>query len=82
MTTRLRTTPFDPAAYLRSEEATAVVLANAFDPGDDAVFQVALQVAARARGMTEVARTSGLGRESLYKALAPARSRGSQPCAR
>ena len=34
MTTRLRTTPFDPAAYLRSEEATAVVLANAFDPGE------------------------------------------------
>lgn len=35
----------------------------------DAVFQEALQTAARARGMSEVARTAGLGRESLYKAL-------------
>lgn len=71
----LRTRPFDPANYLRSEEAIAVFLADALASGSDEVFQSALQNAARARGMAEVAKASGLGRESLYKALAP----GAQP---
>lgn len=73
--TALRTRPYDSANYLRSEEAIAVYLADALASGDDAFFQHALQVAARARGMSEVAAASGLGRESLYKALAP----GAQP---
>jgi probable addiction module antidote protein len=73
--TALRTRPYDSANYLRSEEAIAVYLADALASGDDTFFQHALQVAARARGMSEVAAASGLGRESLYKALAP----GAQP---
>ena len=71
----LKTTPFDPAEHLHGEEMVAVFLAEALASGDDAFFQHALQVAARARGMSEVAAASGLGRESLYKALAP----GAQP---
>lgn len=65
----LKTMPYDPAKYLDTEEAVAVFLTDAFESGDDGVFQDALQIAARARGMTEVARTAGVGRESLYKAL-------------
>lgn len=65
----LKTMPYDPAKYLDTEEAIAVFLADAFESGHDGVFQDALQIAARARGMSEVARTAGLGRESLYKAL-------------
>jgi len=65
----LKTMPYDPAKYLDTEEAIAVFLADAFESGHDGVFQNALQVAARARGMAEVARTAGVGRESLYKAL-------------
>jgi probable addiction module antidote protein len=69
MTPRLSTKPFDEAAYLDTEAGVAAFLADAFESGDDEVFQEALQIAARARGMTEVARSAGLGRESLYKAL-------------
>lgn len=65
----LKTTPYDPAKYLDTEEAIAVFLTDAFDSGHDGVFQNALQIAARARGMSEVARSAGVGRESLYKAL-------------
>lgn len=65
----LKTTPYDAAEYLDTEEAVAAFLADAFESGDDAVFQEALQIAARARGMSEVAKSAGLGRESLYKAL-------------
>jgi probable addiction module antidote protein len=65
----LKTMPYDPAKYLDTEEAVAVFLTDAFESGDDGVFQDALQIAARTRGMTEVARTAGVGRESLYKAL-------------
>lgn len=68
-TMSLKTTPYDPAKYLDTEEAIAIFLTDAFDSGHDGVFQNALQVAARARGMSEVARTAGVGRESLYKAL-------------
>ena len=43
----------------------------AFEEGDAALFTAALGDIARAKGMTEVARAAGLGRESLYKALSP-----------
>ncbi|GAB2496882.1 addiction module antidote protein [Arenimonas alkanexedens] len=65
----LKTMPYDPAKYLDTDEAIAVFLMDAFESGHDGVFQNALQIAAKARGMTEVARTAGVGRESLYKAL-------------
>lgn len=71
----LKITPFDPADHLHSEEMIAVFLAEALATGSDEFFQRALQTAARARGMADIAAASGLGRESLYKALAP----GAQP---
>ena len=71
MPRQLKTRPFDAAVFLDTEEAVAAYLTDAFESGDDAVFQEALQTAARARGMSEVARRTGLGRESLYKALQP-----------
>ncbi|WP_146908547.1 addiction module antidote protein [Arenimonas daejeonensis] len=69
MNTPLKTTPFDAAKYLDTDEAIAAFLMDAFESGHDGVFQDALKTAARARGMSEVAKIAGLGRESLYKAL-------------
>ena len=52
-------------------ETPTFFVADAMETGDAAYIQHALGVAARALGMTEVAERTGLGRESLYKALAP-----------
>ncbi|MBS7456766.1 addiction module antidote protein [Coralloluteibacterium stylophorae] len=69
--TKTETRPFDAAEFLDTDEAVAAYLQDALESGSAEVFQTALQTAARARGMTEVAKASGLGRESLYKALRP-----------
>jgi probable addiction module antidote protein len=66
---RPRTTPWDAADYLHTETDMAAYLAAALEDGDAALVAAALGDIARARGMTEVARSAGLGRESLYKAL-------------
>lgn len=66
----LKTTKFDAAEYLDSPEAIQAFLADAYEGGDQAEFLHAVGIAARAKGMTDVARQAGLGRESLYKALA------------
>jgi probable addiction module antidote protein len=63
------TRPFDAAEYLDSAEAIAAYLEAAFEDGDPAFIADALGTVARAKGMTEVARKTGLSRESLYKAL-------------
>jgi probable addiction module antidote protein len=61
--------PFDAAAYLDNDELIAEYLsAAAEDPNPD-VFVAALGDVAKARGMAQIARDAGLGRESLYKAL-------------
>jgi probable addiction module antidote protein len=61
--------PFDAAAYLDNDEVVAEYLsAAAEDPNPD-VFLAALGDVAKARGMAQIARDAGLGRESLYKAL-------------
>ncbi|MGO9772887.1 MAG: addiction module antidote protein [Roseiarcus sp.] len=61
--------PFDAAAYLDNDELIAEYLtAAAADPNPD-VFIAALGDVAKARGMAQIARDAGLGRESLYKAL-------------
>ena len=62
---------FDMAEYLKSPEDIAVYLTQVIDEGDDAELAHALGVAARARGMSEVARAAGMTREGLYKALRP-----------
>jgi len=68
---KLRTVPFDPADYVGVEDAVATYLTEALAAGDAGHFQDALGTVARARGMAGIAETSGLGRESLYKALRP-----------
>ena len=66
------TTPWDPAEHLNTEEDMAAYLEAALEEGDSNLIAAALGDIARAKGMSQVARESGLGRESLYKALSPA----------
>jgi probable addiction module antidote protein len=66
------TTPWDPADHLHTEEDMAAYLEAALEDGDPTLIAAALGDIARAKGMTQVAREAGLGRESLYKALSPA----------
>ena len=67
--TKTRTRPWDAADHLQTEEDQLLYLEAAFEEGDATLIAAALGDIARARGMTEVARRAGLGRESLYKAL-------------
>lgn len=62
---------FDAAPYLDSEETIAVYLTDILEAGDSALLAAALGDIARARGMTEIAKSSGIAREALYKALRP-----------
>jgi probable addiction module antidote protein len=62
---------YDAAEYLETEKDMAAYLQAAFEDGDPALVIHALGNIARARGMSQIARDSGLGRESLYKALSP-----------
>lgn len=62
---------FDPAEYLRDEADMAAYLSVILEDNDPALLASALGDIARARGMTEIAKASGLGREALYKALRP-----------
>ncbi len=59
----------DLADLLTSDEGIEIFLADAFETGDASHIAAALGVVARARGMTEIARTTGLAREQLYKSL-------------
>jgi len=65
------TTPYDTAEYLKTDEDMALYLEACFEEaGDDAaLITKALGNIARARGMTQLARDTGLAREGLYKAL-------------
>lgn len=63
--------PFDAARYLTDDESVAEYLSAVLDTGNADLLLMALGDVARARGMTQVARDAGLGRESLYKALSP-----------
>ena len=62
---------FDAADYLDSEEAIAEYLSAALEDANPDVFLSAVADVAKARGMSAIAKSSGLGRESLYKALTP-----------
>lgn len=68
---KIETAPFDAADYLSDEETIAEYLTAALEDQDPDLFLVAVKDVARARGMTQLAKDTGLGRESLYKALAP-----------
>lgn len=67
----LETTPFDAAEYLTSEEAQVELLKDAMEEGDPTYIAHALGVVARARGVSEFARETGLSREAIYKAFRP-----------
>jgi probable addiction module antidote protein len=60
---------YDPADALKSDEAIEVFLADAFETGDARYIAKALGVIARAKGMTKIARTTGLAREQLYRSF-------------
>jgi probable addiction module antidote protein len=66
-----RTRRWDPAEHLETEEEMAAYLEAALEEGDSALIAAAIGDIARAKGMAQVARDAGLGRESLYKALSP-----------
>ena len=63
--------PFDAARYLTDDAAIADYMSIVLESGDSDHLLLALGDVARARGMAQVAQDAGLGRESLYKALAP-----------
>ena len=65
----LETTPYDTADTLDSEAAVVAYLKLAFEEGDAADIRAALNNVARAKGMTEMARETGVAREALYKGL-------------
>jgi probable addiction module antidote protein len=62
---------FDASSYLDSDEMIAEYLTAAAEDDDPNVLLAALADVAKARGMKQVAEAAGLGRESLYKTLAP-----------
>ena len=66
-----RLAPFDASRHLDSEAVIAEYLAAALEDPNPDMFLRAVANVAKARGMASVAAASGLGRESLYKALAP-----------
>ncbi len=62
---------FDATPYLDSETSIAAYLTDILDANDAALLASALGDIARARGMTEIAKSAGITREALYRALRP-----------
>ena len=60
---------FDVVDYLKTEKDIAAYLSAVLEDGDPALFVAAIGDIARAKGMTEIAKKSGVTRESLYRAL-------------
>ena len=65
----VKTTRFDAADYLDTEDRQVAYIAAALESGDADFVRDALGLVARSRGMGEIAKKAGLNRESLYKAL-------------
>ena len=66
---KTKTIPWDSADHLGTAADVAAYLEAVFEDGDPALINHALGVVARAKGMTEIAERTGMGRQSLYKAL-------------
>lgn len=60
---------FDPASVLETKKDMAIFLAEAMKTGDARYIASAIGVVARAKGMTEIAKETGLSREQLYKSF-------------
>ena len=67
----LKLVAFDAARYLDNDAAIAEYMTAVLETNDPDLLLLALSDVARAKGMAQVAKDAGLGRESLYKALAP-----------
>ena len=72
--TKMKTRPFDMVNYLGSEADIQEYLSQVLEDGDPAELAAALGDIARARGMTQLAKDTGLSRESLYKSLSGERA--------
>jgi probable addiction module antidote protein len=68
---KVRTIPWNTADHLETPEDIAAYLEAVFEDGDPELIGHALGAVARSKGMTKIARKTGLGRQSLYKALSP-----------
>ena len=68
---KTKTTAWNVAEHLKTKEEREAYLNEAFEDGDASVIAAALGDIAKAEGMSKVAKRTGLGRESLYKALSP-----------
>jgi probable addiction module antidote protein len=66
-----KTTPYDVADYLTSDDRVAAYIELAMEESDPKAIATTLGNVARARGMTKLAEDTGLTREALYRALAP-----------
>lgn len=66
-----KATTWDAADYLETEADIAAYLNAAFEDGDTSVIAAALGDVARAKGMTQLAKETGITRDGLYKALSP-----------
>ncbi len=62
-------TPWDAADFLTTPERIAEYLDAVFEDGDPATIAAALGDVARAKGMSQVAKETGLAREALYRGL-------------
>jgi len=71
----VKTTVWDPAEYLETEEQAIAYLDDIFKSGDPSLIVAAIGDVARARGMSKIADDTKRGRESLYKSL----SQGGNP---
>lgn len=60
---------YDPAEDLNSDEAIAVFMAEAFETDDPGYIAHALGVVARTKGMSQIAKDTGLSREQLYRSF-------------
>lgn len=67
----METKIWDPAEHLDNDEAIAEYITAALEERDAKLVAAALGDVARARGMTEIARETGLAREALYRSLSP-----------
>ena len=68
---KIKLLPLDAARYLTDDAAIAEYLTAVLEADDPDALLLALGDIARVRGMAKIAKDTGLGRESLYKALAP-----------
>lgn len=76
--TKIKTRVHDTANYLRDEEDITTYLQIVMEDGDPALLAAALGNIARARGMAQLAKDTGLSRESLYKSLSGERAPNSE----